>query len=171
MTLQRIEITPLRPEEAEAVATLAGQVWRAHYPGIISVEQIEYMLAQRYRPILIKQFIARGDTWLAARAGGELVGFAHAHPLQPGDWKLDKLYVATELQGHGIGGQLIAAVADAARRHGITRLILRVNRENHPAIRAYLKHGFKIATLVDEDIGQGFVMQDYVMVKELEDAV
>jgi hypothetical protein len=47
---------------------LAGRVWRAHYPGIISAEQIEYMLAQRYRPVLVKQFIARGDVWLAARA-------------------------------------------------------------------------------------------------------
>ena len=45
--MDEIEIGPLRLDEAEAVVELAGRVWRAHYPGIISAEQIEYMLAQR----------------------------------------------------------------------------------------------------------------------------
>ena len=169
--MTEIEISPLRLDEADAVVDLAQAVWRAHYPGIISAAQIEYMLAQRYRPILIKQFMARGDVWLAARAGSdasaELVGFVHAHPYQEGDYKLDKLYVRTDLQRHGIGAKLLETVADLARRHALERLVLRVNRENHNAIRAYLKYGFKIATLFDEDIGEGFVMNDYVMVKEL----
>ena len=173
--MTEIEISPLRLDEADAVVDLAQAVWRAHYPGIISPAQIEYMLAQRYRPILIKQFMARGDVWLAARAGidegtnnpAELVGFAHAHPFQEGDYKLDKLYVRTDLQHHGIGAKLLETVADLARRHDLERLVLRVNRENHNAIRAYLKYGFKIATLFDEDIGEGYVMNDYVMVKEL----
>ena len=169
--MTEIEIRPLRADEADALADLAGRIWRAHYPGIISAAQIDYMLEQRYRPVLIKQFIARGDCWLAARAGEALAGFAHAHPLQAGDWKLDKLYVATDLQRHGIGGALIAAVTNEARKHAVDRLVLRVNRQNHAAIQAYLKHGFKVADLVVEDIGNGFYMDDYIMLKELKDAV
>jgi len=165
------EIGPLRLDEAEALVELAGRVWRAHYPGILSAEQIEYMLAQRYKPGLVRQLLARGDLWLAARGGSDLVGFAHAHPLQAGDWKLDKLYVAADLQRHGIGGALIAAVAAEARKHAVQRLILRVNRQNHAAIQAYLKHGFKVADLIVEDIGNGFYMDDYIMLKELKDAV
>jgi hypothetical protein len=42
-----------------------------------------------------------------------------------------------------------------------------VNRRNQAAIDAYLKHGFTVATLVMEDIGGGFVMDDYVMAKPL----
>jgi diamine N-acetyltransferase len=167
----QIEVSPLRLEEAEALVDLAGLIWRQHYPGIISAEQIEYMLAQRYKPGLVKQLLARGDLWLAARAGEELVGFAHAHPLQPGDTKLDKLYVHPDYQRHGIGGLLIAEVVRHVQPQGTTRLILRVNRQNHPAIQAYLKHGFKVADLVVENIGEGYVMDDYVMLKELADAV
>ena len=162
-----IEIGPLHPEEAEALVELAGRVWRAHYIGIITPEQIEYMLAQRYRPVLVRQFIARGDLWLAARAEGQLVGFAHGHPLAEGDYKLDKLYVDLDWQRRGIGGRLIADLARRARSHGVTRLVLRVNRQNQTAIDAYLKHGFTVATVVLEDIGEGFVMDDYVMVKEI----
>lgn len=179
----RVEVSPLRLEEAEALVDLAALVWRAHYPGIISPGQIEYMLASRYKPGLVRQLLARGDLWLAARAawttpdsvpgrpgerpGGELLGFAHAHPLQAGDAKLDKLYVHPDYQRHGIGGLLIAEVVRHLRPHGVTRLVLRVNRQNQSAINAYLKHGFKVADLVVEDIGAGYVMDDYVMVKEL----
>lgn len=165
--MNEIEISPLRLNEAEAVVDLAGRVWRAHYPGIITPEQIDYMLEQRYRPVLVRQFIARGDLWLAARAEGVLVGFAHGHPLAEGDYKLDKLYVDLDWQRHGIGGALIREVAMRAGRRGFTRLVLRVNRQNQQAIDAYLKQGFTVATLVMEDIGGGFVMDDYVMVKAL----
>lgn len=178
--MAEIIIARLRDDEADALAELARGIWRAHYPGIISPAQIEYMLEQRYRPILVRQFLARGDLWLAARAEDELVGFAHGHPLQAGDFKLDKLYVRGDLQRHGIGGNLIAAVAAHARRHGAQylgggsgvasrgpSLILRVNRQNHAAIQAYLKHGFSVVDIVLEDIGQGFFMDDYVMLKPL----
>ncbi|OYY94926.1 MAG: hypothetical protein B7Y41_05045 [Hydrogenophilales bacterium 28-61-23] len=169
--MDEIEIGPLRLDEAEAVVDLAGRIWRAHYPGILSLEQIDHMLEQRYRPVLVRQFIARGDIWLAARAAGlekpELVGFAHGHPIDEGDYKLDKLYVDLDWQRQGIGGALIDEVAARASRRGFTRLVLRVNRRNQQAIDAYLKQGFTVATIHLEDIGGGHVMDDYVMTKAL----
>ncbi len=162
-----VEIGSLRMDEAEALVDLAGRIWRACYPGIVSRRQIEYMLAERYKPGLVRQLMARGDLWLAARAEGVLVGYAHGHPLEEADFKLDKLYVDVDWQRHGIGGKLIAEVAGRARSHGFSRLVLRVNRGNQRAIDAYLKHGFTVATLVMEDIGGGFMMDDYVMVKDL----
>ena len=170
--MKEIEISPLRLDEAEAVVELAGRVWRAHYLSIISAEQIEYMLEQRYRPILVKQFIARGDTWLAARVKdlekpGGLVGFAHGHPQAEGDYKLDKLYVDSDWQRHGIGGELIRELSERAAKQGYTRLVLRVNRQNQQAIDAYLKHGFTVQTIYLEDIGGGHYMDDYIMTKEL----
>lgn len=157
----------LRDAEVEPLVELAGAVWRRHYPGIITPEQIDYMLAQRYKAPLIRQLMARGDLWLAARAGEALVGFAHGFALQDGDYKLDKLYVHNDWQRHGIGGRLIDEVARHARAHAARRLLLRVNRQNQQAIGAYLKNGFQVATLIVEDIGNGFIMDDYVMTKEL----
>ena len=165
--MDEIEISPLRLDEVDALVELAGQIWRAHYPGIISLEQIDHMLEQRYRPVLVRQFMARGDLWLAARAAGELVGFAHGHPLVEADYKLDKLYVDLDWQRQGIGGALINEVAARASRRGFSRLVLRVNRQNQQAINAYLKQGFTVATIHLEDIGGGHVMDDYVMTKEL----
>ena len=64
----------------------------------------------------------------------------------------------------------LVAVERHARDHICSRLLLRVNRQNQPAIDAYLRYGFTVATLIVEDIGGGYVMDDYVMMKELQPA-
>jgi predicted GNAT family acetyltransferase len=87
---------------------------------MISSEQIEYMLVQRYRPSLLRQLLARGDCIFAARAGDQLVGFAHAYVTGEGHCKLDKHYVSTELQQHGIGAMLVKEVEQFARQQGPT---------------------------------------------------
>ncbi len=166
--MQALDCAPLRDDEAEALAALARQIWYGHYPGLISEAQIEYMLAQRYHPPYIRQTLARGDRWDVVRAGGELVAFAHSYPLEGGAVKLDKLYVHPEWQRHGIGGLLVDKVSERARLHGRSHLVVRVNRGNAQAIAAYRKYGFVAVRELVEDIGEGFVMDDYVMVKPLD---
>jgi len=39
----RVHLAPVEPDDAEAIAALAREIWLAHYPGIIGIEQIEYM--------------------------------------------------------------------------------------------------------------------------------
>jgi RimJ/RimL family protein N-acetyltransferase len=53
------------------------------------------------------------------------------------------------------------------RAAGAHRLILYVNKRNAKAIAAYQRNGFVIAESVVTDIGGGFVMDDYVMAKNL----
>jgi ribosomal protein S18 acetylase RimI-like enzyme len=51
-----------------------------------------------------------------------------------------------------------------------SKIRLRVNRGNHLAIRAYQRAGFEITEELCNDIGGGFVMDDYVMVRMLDGA-
>ena len=67
----------------------------------------------------------------------------------------------------GLGGRLIARVEELARAAGATTLILNVNKHNVQAIRAYEKHGFATRDAVVVDIGQGYVMDDFVMAKKI----
>jgi len=167
---EQVAVGPLALDEAEALAELARLIWHTHYPDIISIEQIDYMLAARYKPALIRQTLARGDRWLVARAGDALLGFAHGYALMDGDYKLDKLYVRPDYQRHGIGQLLLDTLIDYARRHDSRRLVLRVNRNNAQAVAAYRKYGFEVLVPIVEDIGEGFVMDDFVMTKSLETA-
>jgi len=152
-----------------AVAALAGAIWRRHYPGIITDEQIEYMLARGYSHAALSRFLQEEGAGLdLARLGERLAGFAAYHRGdQPGEAKLDKLYVLQDTQRRGVGSRLIANVESAARADGCSTLILNVNKNNVQAIRAYEKNGFAVREAVVVDIGGGFVMDDYIMAKAL----
>lgn len=151
------------------VARLADAIWRAHYPGIIAHEQIDYMLARGYAIGALAKFVEEPGAGLAvARAGGEPVGFAAWYrPDEPATTKLDKLYVLPSQHGRGVGRALIARVEAAARRDGARTLILNVNKRNAKAIAAYRACGFTTREAIVADIGGGFVMDDYVMAKGL----
>lgn len=165
--MSTLALASLRPEEAEALAELAARIWWHNYPAIIGAAQIEYMLARRYHPPLIRQTLARGDHWDVVRAGDALLAFAHSFRLEGGAVKVDKLYVHPDWQRRGLGRMLVDRIEARARAHGRSHLLLRVNRRNGQAIAAYVKYGFVVAREVVEDIGGGFVMDDYVMVKPL----
>lgn len=166
--MDTITVGRLRDDEIEPLQCLAESVWHVAYRDLISQEQIAYMLDQRYRPALLRQLLARGDRIWAARGGDQLVGFTHAFRISDDECKLDKLYVDSSLQRHGIGQLLVREVEHYARHKACRHLVLRVHKRNAPAISAYLKYGFRVSSSVTEDIGQGFVMDDYVMRKRLE---
>jgi ribosomal protein S18 acetylase RimI-like enzyme len=152
-----------------AVAALAGTIWRRHYPGIISTEQIEYMLERGYAPDVLRRFIAEpGAGIVLLYAGSRLVGFvAYCRLDVLGEMKLDKLYVHQDFHKSGCGRRLIACVEAAARAAGCDTLVLNVNKGNAMAIHAYERNGFGVREEVVVDIGGGFVMDDYVMAKSL----
>jgi GNAT superfamily N-acetyltransferase len=164
-----LEVRPARREELPAIRELAGVIWHAHYPGIITVAQIEYMLERGYAITALAEFIDRPDRGLLlALAHGEPAGFAAwLVTARAEEAKLDKLYVLQAHQRTGIGKALLARVAGGARAAGATTLTLNVNKRNTQAIRAYEKHGFAIREAVVNDIGQGYVMDDFVMAKSL----
>jgi ribosomal protein S18 acetylase RimI-like enzyme len=162
-----VEILPVAAGDVEPLVALAREIWYVHYPGIIRGAQIEYMLAQRYDAALVRAELGReGVWWDKLVVGAEMAGFASYFLTgAPGEMKLDKLYVHPRYQRRGYGAQLIERAAGRARMCGCVRLALSVNRNNHTAIAAYLKHGFRIAGTAVTDIGGGFVMDDYVMEK------
>jgi GNAT superfamily N-acetyltransferase len=162
-------ISPVRDADIVPVCALAREIWMQHYPGIITVKQIEYMLAQRYSPDAIRMQLKAGEArWDKLEVRGELFGFAsYERGTEAFAMKLDKLYVHQLARGRGYGAALIDHVAKAARRQGMDNLTLQVNKYNHGSVAAYLHVGFAVANTVKVDIGNGFFMDDYVMSKAL----
>lgn len=163
-------IARLAPEDVEAVSALAREIWLAHYPGIISVAQIEYMLAGRYDPRVIAAELAHAGLWWdKLMVDDSLAGFASYFLVADGRaMKLDKVYVQARQRRRGFGGQLVARACAAARDAGCTRIELAVNRRNAGAIAAYRRCGFAVKEAVVKDIGNGFVMDDYVMERDID---
>jgi len=104
-----------------------------------------------------------------ARLAGLLATLAvlSAPAAEPATMRLDKLYVLHEHHGRGLGRTLIDAVTAAARANACAAVILNVNKRNANSIRAYERCGFAIREAVVVDIGEGHVMDDYVMARAL----
>ena len=121
-----VRITALTVADIDTVCALAAEIWRAHYPAIISSAQIEYMLAQRYKPLVVREELARGDLWWdKLLVNGRMVGFASYFLLRDtGAMKLDKLYVHPAYQRHGYGRMLVDRAVTMARACGCDALVL-----------------------------------------------
>jgi GNAT superfamily N-acetyltransferase len=156
-------IAPPAAADIDSVCRLARTIWQSTYPALISQAQIDFMLAERYAPATLQaQFDDPLHAWRVAWVADEVAGFAHAM-MDGASCKLDKLYVRPDSQRKGMGNALLQAIQDWARQHAARRLWLQVNRGNTPAIAAYQKYGFRIVESHVFDIGNGFVMDDYVM--------
>ncbi|MBK9319647.1 MAG: GNAT family N-acetyltransferase [Bacteroidetes bacterium] len=82
-----------------------------------------------------------------------------------GAYFLHKLYVDTGYHQKGMGRYLLNEVFDKIPT--IKTLRLTVNRKNYTAINFYFKMGFIIEEVKDFDIGNGYEMNDFVMLKKL----
>ncbi len=162
-----LQSASLTQQDISAVSELARTVWQATYPALISQAQIDAMLEQRYSPEALLSHLADPQHALrVVRQGGTLTGFAHAFMDHAG-CKLDKLYVHPLHQRRGVGRLLIQELEDWARMHQAPRVWLQVNRGNVAALAAYETYGFRVVAARKFEIGNGFVMDDFVMEKTL----
>lgn len=164
----RLGILPVAPPDAQVISALAETIWRRHYMDIISAAQIEYMLRQRYRPELIGQQLLNPDIWWRKLVLNDaIIGFSCCmRTSNPAELKIDKLYIHPDHQRRGYGALLVADAIRILRENNLQSLILTVNKNNRSAISAYRHYGFAITGDSIADIGNGFVMDDYLMTLE-----
>ncbi len=153
-------LTP-EDEQVSELSRLAGRIWREHFLGIISAEQIEYMLDRfQSEHVMRRQLADEGYVYYLARVEGTPVGYAG---IVPGEDEifLSKLYVDKAYRGQGIGKKLIKRfLSDYCGRN---RIRLTCNKDNKATLKAYEHMGFLIVDDVVTPIGNGMVMDDYIL--------
>jgi len=168
--MKNVSIAPVRAEDAKSIAKLARVIWQNAYVGIITEQQIDYMLNERYDVARLLDELKMNDLWWdKAVLDGKIIAFASTFITEnPVEMKLDKLYVDPQKQRCGLGEKMISHVSERALRYGCKILILAVNKQNSQAIAAYKKYGFNVREAVCIDIGGGFFMNDFIMERLLE---
>ena len=78
------------------------------------------------------------------------------------------MYLQAEERGKGFASQAIAFYERLCHERGLEAMYLTVNKHNDLGIRAYLGKGFETIDAVETDIGNGFVMDDFIMEKRVE---
>ena len=153
-------------EDISTIQDIAYKTWPDTYKNILSHEQLSYMLNMFYhKDVLQKQFEDNSFSFIISLTNNTSAGFA-AYSLisSDGQYKLHKLYILPEYQSKGIGKFMLDFILSDLKNKNAKRLTLNVNRKNK-AIPFYLSRNFKIIKKEDNDIGNGYFMNDYVMEK------
>ena len=157
-------ITKAVAQDIPLIQDVASQSWRKHYPGILSSEQIEYMLEQMYSETELQNHFENPNYHYYLLGDEEktlgIMGFENHY--QEKTTKLHRIYLLEEAKGKGLGKEAIQFLKNQILEVGDQRIILAVNKQN-PSYHFYLSQGFKVYEEGVFDIGNGFVMDDYLM--------
>jgi hypothetical protein len=142
-------------KDISTLATLAERIWWEHYPAIITYEQIRYMLKKMYSTeVLQKQISGSQQIFYLIKSEKDAVGFIAVSETDSGNWMLHKFYLLKENRTQGLGSIAFRQLVPLLKNPKTIRLT--VNRMN----------GFIIEKVADFDIGNGFFMNDFVMIWE-----
>ena len=146
------------------IINLTKKIWPVAYGEILTMAQLDYMIDKFYNETALLELIDKGHIfYLAQDDNNNYVGFvSYELNSEPNKTKIHKIYVLPETQGTGLGRHFFELVKVKAIEDNQKAIFLNVNKQNH-AIHFYTKLGF--TKVKDEviDIGEGYVMDDYVM--------
>ncbi len=142
---------------------IAREIWREHYPPIIGIEQVEYMLENFHSKDAIKVELTQGNyAYYLIKNNNEIVGYIGIQ-LKGDNLFLSKIYIRSSERGDGIGKASMNFIKDLALENNMNRISLTVNKNNTDSIAAYYRLGFIKTGDICVDIGGGFKMDDIQM--------
>jgi len=153
--------------DIETISQLADKIWRESYAEILTPDQINYMLNWMYSSQTIEKELNEGVTWEIVLNDETPIGFIST-TTEGTTIKLNKLYINPAYHGKGIGQEALDHVKEAGRQNGFTSIYLTVNKGNLKAMKAYKMAGFIRTDSKVFDIGEGYVMDDFIYTYNLD---
>lgn len=163
MSNNTLQLIKAKTEDIPIIAKLANTIWHQHYPAIISMEQINYMLNLMYSDESLKeQMTLKDHDFYFISQDDKNIGFISVSKIKEitQGYFIHKFYLDQTQAGKGSGTLAHNALIKLLNPSCLT---LTVNRLNYKSINFYFKNGFKIESVADFDIGNGYVMNDFVM--------
>lgn len=161
--------------DIDSIQYMAEIAFRDTYKEILSPEQMEYMMEWMYSEHTIASQMEKGDEYHIVSLDGRDIAYVSFRVDNPNDngitlFHLEKIYLLPAYQGNGLGKMLLEYAEDRMRQYALPYRCayeLNVNRENK-AVGFYQKQGLRIDRTGDFPIGEGFMMNDYIMRKDLD---
>ena len=153
-------------QDFQNIATLADIIWREHYIPMIGLPQVNYMLGKFQSVNAIAYQVANGFEYYLLQYENVSVGYISIKK-ETGVLFLSKFYVLSEYRGKNIGREALIFIEEKAKIYNLEKIRLTVNVNNLKSIKVYETFGFNNVGSVVIDIGKGFVMDDFEMVKKL----
>jgi ribosomal protein S18 acetylase RimI-like enzyme len=160
-----LQLIKANQSDINRIADLAKLIWNQHYISIIGQDQVNYMLEKIYNyKSLLNQLNELNHLFFLITQSGKEIGFVSINSSNEEDFFIHKFYVDQDCANTGIGTQILSQLESIFLPKTLS---LTVNRQNFKSINFYFKNNFKIKSVEDFDIGNGFIMNDFVMFKTL----
>lgn len=165
-----LEFVPvLTEEDIKNVSVVADDIWHEYWPGILSYTQVDYMVDKFQSEQAIGNDIKEnGYEYWFLKNGGRIVGYTGGKTEQENNrYFISKIYLYAQERGKGYASAVIAFYEKLCRERKLNSMYLTVNKYNEMATRAYISKGFEVIDSVVTSIGEGFVMDDFIMEKKI----
>jgi len=98
------------------IRDLTFRIWPQTYTGLLTPEQIEYMLGMMYSESSLEKQMNSGSQFIFVYDDEEPVGFAAYFSKELSIYKLDKIYILPSQQGKGTGRFVIDYIVDELKK-------------------------------------------------------
>lgn len=159
-----IHLEKINKQQLPIIKDLAYAIWPSTYGEILSIEQLNYMLDNFYAVDCLEKQMEAGQVFELLLEDTEIVGYLgyEFNCKETGLLKIHKIYLLPETQGKGYGKFMIDEVIRIAKNNLQKGVFLNVNKYNKAKF-FYEKLGFTITKDEVIDIGNNYIMDDYVM--------
>lgn len=161
-----ITIEQVKKDDITSLSKFATEIVREHFDPIVGKEQNDYMLRKFQTAEAITEQIASGYRYYWVKYDGHKAGFVAFFPKDEKMY-LSKFYVHKDFRGKHISHTMMDFVEDETRKQNLHAIFLNVSRHNDAVISIYKHLGFSVLRTENNDIGNGFYMDDYVLEKTL----
>lgn len=150
-------------EQLKALAEKANIVWHEFFPCILTEGQIDYMVEKFQSYDAMKnQMENDGYEYYFITADDKILGYTGIKK-EADRLFLSKLYLLKENRGKGYASEAFKFLINYCKENGLKSIYLTVNKQNKHTIAVYKKKGFEVIDIQVADIGNGYVMDDYIM--------
>lgn len=142
---------------------LAQEIYREHYSKIVPMDFLEYWIELYQNKQTIIESINSGEIYYLIKSENEYVGyFSYTIDNLEKNLFISKLYIRKDSRGKGLARFAFEKILNTAKSFRLNEIWLKTLRKN-PSVKIYQKFGFEIFKEVKTDIGQGFILDDYIL--------
>ena len=154
-------------EQIKDIANLAEIIWNQHFTPIIGKEQVDYMVEKLQSYPAIKNHITKdGYEYFEIFCDNTLAGYTGIHAEAQALF-LSKLYIHPDFRGRHLATKAFQYLIDICKERGLKKIWLTCNKHNDNTLKIYDHLGLQITDSQVADIGNGFVMDDYILTYEI----
>ncbi len=159
-------------EELKSLAILASEIWHEYFPCIISNEQIDYMVEKFQSYEAIQEQLKSGYEYYFITNGDDILGYMGVKEgKEDNKMFLSKFYLHKDNRGKGYASKAFRDLEKIVTQRDLKGIWLTVNKYNDNTVAAYEHMGFVKARTQVADIGNGYVMDDFIMEKTIREEI